>query len=119
MIMTTWQGVVTVLMAVLGTVVTRFLPFLLFPESKQPPRVIEYLGKVLPYAMTGLLVVYSLKGVQPLSGSHGIPEAIAIIVIVVLALGLAAILGYGKARKQMEQMQQAQQAPSSTCCSSN
>ena len=61
-------------MAVLGTVVTRFLPFLLFPESKQPPRVIEYLGKVLPYAMTGLLVVYSLKGVQPLSGSHGIPR---------------------------------------------
>ena len=31
------------------------------------------------------------------------------IVVVVLALGLAAILGYGKARKQMEQMQQAQQ----------
>ena len=37
MIMTTWQGVVTVLMAVLGTIITRFLPFVLFPESKKPP----------------------------------------------------------------------------------
>ena len=53
MIMTTWQGVVTVLMAVLGTIITRFLPFVLFPESKKPPHIIDYLGNVLPYAMTG------------------------------------------------------------------
>mgnify|MGYP000984693413 FL=1 len=52
MIMTTWQGVVTVLMAVLGTIITRFLPFVLFPESKKPPHIIDYLGNVLPYAMT-------------------------------------------------------------------
>ena len=84
MIMTTWQGVVTVLMAVLGTILTRFLPFVLFPESKKPPHIIDYLGNVLPYAMTGLLVVYSLKNVNPLAGSHGIPEAIAIAAIVVL-----------------------------------
>lgn len=45
MIMTTWQGVVTVLMAVLGTVVTRFLPFLLFPESKQPHVLLSILAK--------------------------------------------------------------------------
>ena len=74
MIMTTWQGVVTIIMAILGTMLTRFLPFLVFPESKEPPRFITYLGTVLPYAMTGLLVVYSLKGVHLLSGSHGIPE---------------------------------------------
>ena len=84
MIMTTWQGVVTVLMAVLGTIITRFLPFVLFPESKKPPHIIDYLGNVLPYAMTGLLVVYSLKNVNPFAGSHGIPEAIAIAAIVVL-----------------------------------
>ena len=41
MIMTTWQGIVTVLMAVLGTIITRFLPFMLFPESKKPPRIPE------------------------------------------------------------------------------
>ena len=70
MIMTTWQGVITIIMAMLGTMLTRFLPFLLFPESKEPPRFIAYLGTVLPYAMTGLLVVYSLKGVHLTSGSH-------------------------------------------------
>ena len=43
-----------------------------------------YLGTALPYAMTGLLVVYSLKGVHLLSGSHGIPELLAIMVIVLL-----------------------------------
>lgn len=84
MTMETWQGVVTILMAVLGTVVTRFLPFIVFPESERPPRVVEYLGKVLPYAMGGLLVVYSLKNVTPFSGTHGIPEAVAIAVIVAL-----------------------------------
>ena len=54
MIMTTWQGVVTIIMAILGTILTRFLPFLVFPESKEPPRFITYLGTVLPYAMTGI-----------------------------------------------------------------
>ena len=84
MIMTTWQGVVTVLMAVLGTIITRFLPFVVFPESKQPPRIIEYFGQVLPYAMTGLLVVYALRNTPILTGSHGLPELIACTVIVLL-----------------------------------
>lgn len=48
------------------------------------PRIVDYLGNVLPYAMTGLLVVHSPKNVNPLAGSHGIPEAIAIAVIVIL-----------------------------------
>ena len=86
MIMTTWQGIITIIMAMLGTMLTRFLPFLLFPESKEPPRFITYLGTVLPYAMTGLLVVYSLKGVRLTSGSHGIPEIIAILAVVGLHL---------------------------------
>ena len=84
MTMSLWQGVVTVLMAVLGTMITRFLPFVLFPESKQPPRLVEYLGKTLPYAMTGLLVVYSLKDVRLTSGSWGAPEALAIMVVILL-----------------------------------
>ncbi len=84
MTMTVWQGAVTVLMAVLGTIITRFLPFVLFPDSKRPPRVVEYLGKVLPYAMTGLLVVYSLKDVDMAARWHGLPEAVALAVIVAL-----------------------------------
>lgn len=65
-----------------GTQVTRWLPFILFPENKEPPAVVVYLGKVLPAAVMGLLVVYSLKSVDLLSGSHGLPEFIAIAVVV-------------------------------------
>ena len=64
-----------------GTQVTRWLPFILFPENKEPPAVVVYLGKVLPAAVMGLLVVYSLKSVALLSGSHGLPEFIAIAVV--------------------------------------
>ncbi len=72
MTMTIWQGAITIVTVVLGTMCTRFLPFLVFPESKQPPRIIEYFGQVLPYAMTGLLVVYALRNTPILTGSHGL-----------------------------------------------
>lgn len=84
MTMTVWQSVITIAVVAIGTMITRFLPFIVFPESKQPPRFIDYLGRVLPFAMTGLLVVYSLKDVTPMSGSRGIPELIAMAVIVAL-----------------------------------
>lgn len=69
--------------ALLGTMVTRFLPFLIFPEGKEPPEFIQYLGKVLPYAVIGHLVIYCLKDV-PGSGTYGIPEFLAIAFIVLL-----------------------------------
>ena len=69
--------------ALLGTMVTRFLPFLIFPEVKEPPEFIQYLGKVLPYAVIGLLVIYCLKDV-PGSGTYGILEFLAIVFIVLL-----------------------------------
>ena len=69
--------------ALLGTMVTRFLPFLIFPEGKEPPEFIQYLGKVLHYAVIGLLVIYCLKDV-PGSGTYGIPEFLAIAFIVLL-----------------------------------
>lgn len=84
MTMTIWQGAITIVTVVLGTMCTRFLPFLVFPESKQPPRIIEYFGQVLSYAMTGLLVVYALRNTPILTGSHGLPELIACTVIVLL-----------------------------------
>lgn len=67
-----------------GTQLTRWLPFWLFPEHKKPPAVVSYLGRVLPAAMMGLLVVYCLKGVDWLSGSHGIPEAVCVAVVAAL-----------------------------------
>lgn len=77
-----WVGSATA-GALLGTMVTRFLPFLIFPEGKEPPEFIQYLGKVLPYAVIGLLVIYCLKDV-PGSGTYGIPEFLAIAFIVLL-----------------------------------
>ena len=86
MTMTVWQGIATIAVVALGTMITRFLPFVVFPESKEPPRFVRYLGKVLPYAMTGLLVVYSLKDVSITGGSHLTTEAIAMAAIIVLHL---------------------------------
>lgn len=56
--MTLTQQIVTIGVVILGTMITRFLPFLIFPEGKQPPEFISYLSKVLPSAVIGLLVVY-------------------------------------------------------------
>ena len=82
--MTLTQQIITIGMVVLGTAVTRFLPFLVLPAGKPTPQYVQYLGKVLPAAVFGLLVIYSLKDVSILTGSHGIPELIAIIVVVIL-----------------------------------
>lgn len=78
--MTSVQALITILAIAAGTQFTRWLPFWLFPEKKDPPAVVLYLGKVLPPAMMGLLVVYSLRSTDLLGGSHGIPEAIAVAV---------------------------------------
>lgn len=61
------QSAIIILMVALGVQLTRWLPFLLFPEKKELPQVVLYLGKVLPAAMMGLLVVYCLKHVTWLS----------------------------------------------------
>ncbi len=82
--MTLTQQIITVAMVVLGTAVTRFLPFLVFPAGKPTPKYIQYLGKVLPSAVFGLLVIYSLKDVSVLAGSHGVPEMLSILLVIVL-----------------------------------
>ena len=62
---------------------TRFLPFLIFKEDRKTPGFVQYIGKYLPSAVFGMLVVYCLKDV-PGSGHYGIPELIAILFIVAL-----------------------------------
>ena len=82
--MTLTEQMITIAMVVLGTAVTRFLPFLIFPAGKPTPKYIQYLGKVLPAAVFGLLVIYSLKNVSIFTGSHGLPELISIVLVIVL-----------------------------------
>ena len=59
------QCLMTILLLALTVWLSRFLPFLIFKNTKKLPAVIEYLGKVLPAAMMGLLVVYCFKDYQP------------------------------------------------------
>ncbi len=77
--MTVAQHVMTIAMVVLGTMATRFLPFILFPDGRPTPKYVQYLGKVLAPAVFGLLVVYCLKNVSLFEGSRGIPELIGIL----------------------------------------
>lgn len=84
--MTLTQQIITVGVVVLGTMLTRFLPFLLFPAGKPTPKYIQYLGKVLPAAVFGMLVIYCLKNVSVFSGNHALPELISIAVVIALHL---------------------------------
>lgn len=81
-----WQQVVTILICAAGTMITRFLPFIIFKPGSRLPPYVKYLGKALPSAVFALLVVYCLKDVSLLKGSHGIPEAIALALTVAVHL---------------------------------
>lgn len=59
--MTLTQQIITVAMAVLATMLTRFLPFLLFPSQNKTPRFVMQLGELLPPAILGMLVIYSYR----------------------------------------------------------
>lgn len=83
MTMTATQSAITILVVVIGTMLTRFLPFIVFPEGRTPPKYIMYLGKVLPYSVIGLLVVYCMKDAF-YDSYHGLPEIIASVITAAL-----------------------------------
>lgn len=72
------EAVITIAICIGATMLTRYLPFLVFSEDRPLPAYVEYLGRALPAALFAFLVVYCLKDVDLLSGGHGVPEAIAI-----------------------------------------
>ena len=78
------HDVLLIVVAVLVTAATRFIPFLIFGEKRKTPPIIEYLGKVLPCAIMGMLVVYCLKDVSFLNSPYGLPELIACAVVAAL-----------------------------------
>ena len=84
MFLTPVQTILMILAVAAGTQLTRWLPFLLFPEKKDPPAWVLYLGRVLPAAMMGLLVIYCLRNVSLLSAPHGLPELLSIAAVVLL-----------------------------------
>jgi len=86
MTLTPLQTIIMIGAVALGTMVTRFTPFLIFPDHREPPRFVTYLGKVLPAAVIGLLVIFCLKGISLLQAPYGIPELISVVCVVLLHL---------------------------------
>ena len=80
------HSVLIVAVAALVTIALRFAPFLIFRGSKQTPAFVAYLGRVLPYAIMGMLVVYCLRNISFASAPHGAPELIACAVVAALHL---------------------------------
>ena len=79
-----WRSVVIIALVAITTFITRAIPFLLFSDNKKIPKAVQYLGKVLPPAVIGMLVVYCLKNVTLAEFSFGLPELIASVVVVAL-----------------------------------
>ena len=75
--MTLMEQIITIAICIVCVQFTRLLPFWIFPANRPIPEYIRYLGKVLPAAMFGMLVVYCYKNVDVLSGYHGLPDFIA------------------------------------------
>lgn len=73
-----------IVVATLVTMATRFLPFLIFGNGRKTPKVILYLGKVLPFAIMGMLVVYCFKDVTFLAYPYGLPELISCAAVALL-----------------------------------
>jgi len=84
--MTVMQEIITIALCAIATMLTRYLPFLVFRSDKPTPKYVRYLGKALPAAIFGMLVVYCLKNVSVFTGNYGLPEAVAIGLVVVLHL---------------------------------
>ncbi|HIZ07374.1 MAG TPA: branched-chain amino acid transporter permease [Candidatus Eubacterium avistercoris] len=78
------QSLVIIIVTALVTFSTRVIPFLLFPEGRKIPKVVQYLGKVLPPAVIGMLIIYCYKNVSFLSAPFGVPEVLCGALVVVL-----------------------------------
>jgi len=76
--MSTGQAVVITLIIAGATLLTRALPFIVFSGGRKTPPVVAYLGKVLPYAIIGMLVIYCLKDTQLTAAPHGVPELLGV-----------------------------------------
>ena len=72
------------LIIALVTATLRFIPFLIFNGSKPVPKFVDYLGRVLPYSIMAMLVVYCLKVISFVKAPFGLPEMISVVIVAVL-----------------------------------
>lgn len=78
------RDVLMIVVITLVTMATRFLPFLIFNSHRKTPEIVTYLGKVLPCAIIGMLVVYCLKDISFIHAPFGMPELIGCAVVALL-----------------------------------
>ncbi|GHU82256.1 branched-chain amino acid transport protein AzlD [Clostridia bacterium] len=84
--MTTAEALITVAIIAAATLLTRSLAFVLFPGGRKTPAFVARLGKLLPYAITGMLIVYCFKEVSLAAAPHGLPELMGVTVVAALYL---------------------------------
>ena len=82
--MTTTRLILIIAVCAVCTMLTRAIPFLVFRDANKVPKIVLYLGKVLPPAVIATLVIYALRNTKVLTGAHGIPELIGVLVAGVL-----------------------------------
>ena len=80
------HSILIVAVTAIVTIALRFLPFLIFSGKKETPKLVVYLGKVLPYSIMGMLVIYCYKNISVMTKPYGMPEIIAGIIVVLLHL---------------------------------
>ena len=78
------HAVLVIAVTALVTMFLRFVPFLLFGGKRETPAYISYLGRLLPYAVMAMLVVYCLRNISFLSAPFGVPELISCAVVALL-----------------------------------
>ena len=97
MILSFGESVLIILIIAVITFALRATPFILFSRTGTIPKVITYLGNVLPPAVMGMLIIYCLRNVSVLDAPFGIPELIAVVTVAALHLwrknNLLSILG--------------------------
>lgn len=81
-----WHRILIIVIASVVTILLRFLPFIIFRGNRKTPDSILYLGRVLPYAVMGMLVVFALKDVSIISRPHAIPEVISVLIVIAFHL---------------------------------
>lgn len=77
-------ALVMILVIALVTAALRFVPFFIFSGSRPVPKFVTYLGRVLPYSIMAMLVVYCLKGISLVMASFWLPELISVALVAVL-----------------------------------
>ena len=84
--MTDPHGAKLIAVIALVTIALRFLPFLIFSGKRQTPAYISYLGKVLPFSIMGMLVIYCLRNISFTASPFGIPELLGCAIVAGLHL---------------------------------